>query len=153
VCLVSAGEISLNRISRNPRSGTTRNPLVPYANGVGSPISYTVESRCLPLNISILQTCKTINIEGTPILYERNRFLLAVDLDNWGRDESPIENRLPDARNHQIGRPISCVASTPQSTPSLRERAIEHDGMRIVEYAPPPLLQPRNSHFDTWRLG
>jgi hypothetical protein len=99
-CLVSAGQISLNRISEHPnrpKSGTTRNPLVPYPGGMGSPISYKVESRCLPFNMNILQTCQTIYKEGTPVLYGKNRFLQSVDFDTFEREKSLTQNRLPDA--------------------------------------------------------
>jgi hypothetical protein len=58
-------------ISRSPKSGNTRDPLVSYLGRVGSPINYAVESWRLPHNISILQTCKTVNVEKAPILQKK----------------------------------------------------------------------------------
>jgi hypothetical protein len=55
-CLADAGQVSLMRISREARSGITRNPFVPESGGVGSPTSNTVESRGLSYKNSILQT-------------------------------------------------------------------------------------------------
>ena len=96
VCLLSTGETSLNMISRSPKSGTTRDPLVSYLGRVES-INYAVESWRLQHNISILQTCKTVNVEKTPILYGRNTFLLTLNLHRPERDVSPTQNGLADA--------------------------------------------------------
>ena len=75
--LLSTGETSLNMIFCNPTTEVTRDPLVSYLGRVGSPINCTVQSWRLPHNICILQTCKTVNVEKTPILYGKKKYIFS----------------------------------------------------------------------------
>jgi hypothetical protein len=75
--LLSTGETSLNMISCNPKSEITRDPLVSYLGGVRSPVNCAVQSWRLLHSIRILQTCKTVNVEKTPILYGKKKYIFS----------------------------------------------------------------------------
>jgi hypothetical protein len=116
VYLLSTGETSLNMISCNPKSKTTRDPLVSYLGRVGSPINHAIQSWRLQHNIHILQTCKTVIVEKTPILYRRNTFSPDPQLSQTGKKRAPYTKWPSRCRNRQKkGGPLPSVAPTPSN--------------------------------------
>ena len=107
LCLVSADEISLNRMS-GTKSRTAPNPLVPYQNLIGAPIVFTNGSRFIPHGIGILKTCKTTYVEGMLILYSENKFLLTVENNPfWKGDKATAQNLIQEAETIRTGGPYT----------------------------------------------
>jgi hypothetical protein len=98
-------------------------------------------------NIRILQTCKTVIVEMTPILYRRNTFPPDPQLSQAGRRRVPYTKGLADAEIvkkravlYLAWRPhLKSLCTIFDGAPNMTDRALQHALLG-------PLLQPPNNH-------
>jgi hypothetical protein len=83
--LLSDGEIELGKMkiwahhSRDPLSRAIPSPPMTRRAEMNRPSRYAAEARNLPLDTTIVRTCRAIYEETIPILYGQNKFVLTVD--------------------------------------------------------------------------